>query len=130
MKHLIFLLLALSQQLWAANNNVIDIKKLENQRSFIGQINQCMNPNQLDEFIKKAIQNTSDQEKRSKYAGVLEELIKYNPSCFIASINKLDNKNCKQVEASYINEPHFYPREDLKTSLRQTKDFSKSCLAS
>jgi len=65
-----------------------------------------------------------------KYEGVLEELIKYNPSCFIASINKLDNKNCKQVEASYINEPHFYPREDLKTSLRQTKDFSKSCLAS
>ena len=63
MKHLIFLLLALSQQLWAANNNDIDIKKLENQRAFIGQINQCMNPNQLDEFIKKAIQNTSDQEK-------------------------------------------------------------------
>jgi len=66
MKHLIFLLLALSQQLWAANNNDIDIKKLENQRAFIGQINQCMNPNQLDEFIKKAIQNTSDQEKKIK----------------------------------------------------------------
>jgi len=31
MKHLIFLLLALSHQLWAANNNDIDIKKLENQ---------------------------------------------------------------------------------------------------
>jgi hypothetical protein len=60
MKHLIFSLLALSQQLWAANNNVIDIKKLENQRAFIGQINQCMNSNQLDEFIKKANQNMQE----------------------------------------------------------------------
>lgn len=129
MKHLIFLLLVLSPQLWAARNSDIDIKKLENQRAFIGQLNQCVNPNQLDEFIKKAIQNTSDYETRSKYAGVLEELIKYNPSCFIASINKLDNINCRQIEDAYINEPHFYPREDLRNSLRKTKDFSKSCLA-
>jgi hypothetical protein len=34
MKHLIFLLLALSQQLWAANNNVIDIKEARKSKSF------------------------------------------------------------------------------------------------
>jgi len=63
MKALFFLLFALNTQLWAANNNNIDIKKLENQKAFIGQINQCINPSQFDQFIKKAIQNTSDQEK-------------------------------------------------------------------
>ena len=115
MKALIFLLLAINTQLWAANDNNIDIKKLENQKAFIGQINQCMN---------------SDQVERSKYAAILEELIKYNPSCFIAGINKLDNQNCKQIEELYLNEPHFYPREDLRASLKQTKDFSRSCLAS
>lgn len=130
MKALIFLLLAINTQLWAANDNNIDIQKLKNQKAFIGQINQCINPDQLDQFIKKAIQKTSDQEERSKYAAVLEELIKYNPSCFIASINKLDNQNCKQIEELYLNEPHFYPREDLRASLKQTRDFSRSCLAS
>ena len=130
MKALIFLLLALNTQLWAANTKNIDIKKLENQKAFIGQINQCMNPDQLDQFIKKAIQNTSNQEERSKYAAILEELIKYNPSCFISGINKLDNQNCKQIEELYLNEPHFYPREDLKASLKQTRDYSRSCLAS
>ncbi len=130
MKALIFLLLAINTQLWAANDTNIDIQKLKNQKAFIGQINQCINPDQLDQFIKKAIQKTSDQEERSKYAAILEELIKYNPSCFIASINKLDNQNCKQIEELYLNEPHFYPREDLRASLKQTKDFSRSCLAS
>jgi hypothetical protein len=130
MKALIFLLLAINTQLWAANDNNIDIQKLKNQKAFIGQINQCINPDQLDQFIKKAIQKTSDQEERSKYAAILEELIKYNPSCFIASINKLDNQNCKQIEELYLNEPHFYPREDLRASLKQTRDFSRSCLAS
>lgn len=130
MKALIFLLLAINTQLWAANDTNIDIKKLENQKAFIGQINQCMNSGQLDQFIKKAIQKTSDQEVRSKYAAILEELIKYNPSCFIAGINKLDNQNCKQIEELYLNEPHFYPREDLRASLKQTRDFSRSCLAS
>lgn len=130
MKALIFLLLAINTQLWAANDNNIDIQKLKNQKAFIGQINQCINPDQLDQFIKKAIQKTSDQEERSKYAAILEELIKYNPSCFIAGINKLDNQNCKQIEELYLNEPHFYPREDLRASLKQTRDFSRSCLAS
>lgn len=130
MKALIFLLLAINTQLWAANDNNIDIKKLENQKAFIGQINQCMNSHQLDQFIKKAIQKTSDQVERSKYAAILEELIKYNPSCFLAGINKLDNQNCKQIEELYLNEPHFYPREDLRASLKQTRDFSRSCLAS
>jgi hypothetical protein len=130
MKALIFLLLAINTQLWAANDNNIDIQKLKNQKAFIGQINQCMNSDQLYQFIKKAIQKTSDQEERSKYAAVLEELIKYNPSCFIAGINKLDNQNCKQIEELYLNEPHFYPREDLRASLKQTRDFSRSCLAS
>jgi hypothetical protein len=130
MKALIFLLLAINTQLWAANDNNIDIQKLKNQKAFIGQINQCINPDQLDQFIKKAIQKTSDQEERSKYAAILEELIKYNPSCFLAGINKLDNQNCKQIEELYLNEPHFYPREDLRASLKQTRDFSRSCLAS
>ena len=130
MKALIFLLLAINTQLWAANDNNIDIKKLENQKAFIGQINQCMNSDQLDQFIKKAIQKTSDQVERSKYAAILEELIKYNPSCFLAGINKLDNQNCKQIQELYLNEPHFYPREDLRASLKKTRDFSRSCLAS
>jgi hypothetical protein len=59
MKALFFLLFALNTQLWAANNNNIDIKKLENQKAFIGQINQCINPSQFDQFIKKELSGLS-----------------------------------------------------------------------
>ncbi|MSQ80816.1 MAG: hypothetical protein EXR41_03795 [Candidatus Methylopumilus sp.] len=130
MKVLFFLILALSIKLLAVTDKNIDIQKLENQKAFISRMNQCMDSDQLGQFIKKALQNTTDQEKKSKYAAILEELIKYNPSCFIASVNKLDNQNCKEIEELYLEEPHFYPREDLKASLKQTKDYSKSCLAS
>jgi len=36
----------------------------------------------------------------------------------------------KKIEESYLSEPFFYPREDLKASLATAKDFKASCLAS
>jgi hypothetical protein len=111
-------------------NQDINTQKLENQKKFISNINQCSNPDQLDQFIQNALDNASNHKKRAQYAALLEELIKYNPACFVASVKKLDSKSCEKIEDSYLNEPFFYPREDLRASLATTKNFKASCLAS
>lgn len=80
--------------------------------------------------IQNALDNVSNYEKRAQHAALLEELIKYNPSCFVASVKKLDPKSCEKIEDSYLNEPFFYPREDLRASLASAKNFKASCLAS
>ena len=114
----------------ALANQDINIQKLEIQKKFIVNINQCSNPAQLDQFIQNALDNVSNYEKRAQHAALLEELIKYNPSCFVASVKKLDPKSCEKIEDSYLNEPFFYPREDLRASLASAKNFKASCLAS
>ena len=43
-----------------AENYILNHSCKENQKAFIGQINQCMNSDQLDQFIKKAILKTFD----------------------------------------------------------------------
>lgn len=111
-------------------NQDINTQTLELQKNFISSINQCSNPTQLDQFIKDALNNVSNPEKRAKHAALLEELIKYNPSCFVASVKKLDPKSCEKIEESYLHEPFFYPREDLRASLATAKNFKASCLAS
>jgi hypothetical protein len=114
----------------ALANQDINTQKLESQKKFISNINQCSNPAQLDQFIQNALDNVSNHEKRAQYAGLLEELIKYNPSCFVASVKKLDPKSCEKIEESYLNEPFFYPRDDLRASLASVKNYKASCLAS
>ncbi|MEY4454360.1 MAG: hypothetical protein RL191_438 [Pseudomonadota bacterium] len=114
----------------ALANQDINIQKLEIQKKFIVNINQCSNPAQLDQFIQNALNNVSNFEKRAQHAALLEELIKYNPSCFVASVKKLDPKSCEKIEDSYLNEPFFYPREDLRASLASAKNYKASCLAS
>ena len=114
----------------ALANQDINTQKLESQKKFISNINQCSNPAQLDQFIQNALDNVSNHEKRAQHAALLEELIKYNPSCFVASVKKLDPKSCEKIEESYLNEPFFYPREDLRASLASAKNYKTSCLAS
>jgi hypothetical protein len=114
----------------ALANQDINTQKLESQKKFISNINQCSNPAQLDQFIQNALENVSNHEKRAQHAALLEELIKYNPSCFVASVKKLDPKSCEKIEDSYLNEPFFYPREDLRASLASAKNYKASCLAS
>jgi hypothetical protein len=114
----------------ALANQDINTQKLQSQKQFISNINQCRNPAQLEQFIQNALDNASNHKKRAQYAALLEELIKYNPSCFVASVKKLDSKSCEKIEDSYLNEPFFYPREDLRASLATTKNFKASCLAS
>ena len=114
----------------ALANQDINIQKLEIQKKFIVNINQCSNPAQLDQLIQNALNNVSNFEKRAQHAALLEELIKYNPSCFVASVKKLDPKSCEKIEDSYLNEPFFYPREDLRASLASAKNYKASCLAS
>jgi hypothetical protein len=114
----------------ALANQDINTQKLESQKKFISNINQCSNPAQLDQFIQNALDNVSNHEKRAQHAALLEELIKYNPSCFVASVKKLDPKSCEKIEDSYLNEPFFYPREDLRASLASAKNYKASCLAS
>jgi len=114
----------------ALANQDINTQKLESQKKFISNINQCSNPAQLDQFIQNALDNVSNHEKRAQHAALIEELIKYNPSCFVASVKKLDPKSCEKIEDSYLNEPFFYPREDLRASLASAKNYKASCLAS
>ncbi len=125
----LFLTLFINVSVALANQD-INIQKLEIQKKFIVNINQCSNPAQLDQFIQNALDNVSNYEKRAQHAALLEELIKYNPSCFVASVKKLDPKSCEKIEDSYLNEPFFYPREDLRASLASAKNFKASCLAS
>ena len=126
---ILFLTLFIHVSLALANQD-INIQKLEIQKKFIVNINQCSNPAQLDQFIQNALNNVSNFEKRAQHAALLEELIKYNPSCFVASVKKLDPKSCEKIEDSYLNEPFFYPREDLRASLASAKNYKASCLAS
>ena len=126
---ILFLTLFIHVSLALANQD-INIQKLEIQKKFIVNINQCSNPAQLDQFIQNALNNVSNFEKRAQYAALLEELIKYNPACFVASVKKLDPKSCEKIEDSYLNEPFFYPREDLRASLASAKNYKASCLAS
>lgn len=130
MKTLTALLMAIMTASWAFANQDINTQKLELQKNFINNINQCKNPSQLDEFIKIAIDNVSNHEKKAKVAALMEDLIKYNPACFVASIKKLDQKSCELIEESYLDEPFFYPREDLRASLSSAKNYKSSCLAS
>jgi hypothetical protein len=130
MRTLVVFLTLLSCFSLALANQDINTQKLELQKKFISEINQCSNPAQLDQFIKNALNNISNYEKRAKHAALLEELIKYNPSCFVASVKKLDPKSCEKIEESYLSEPFFYPREDLRASLLTAKDYKESCLAS
>jgi hypothetical protein len=123
-------LMLLSCFSFALANQDINTQKLESQKKFISNINQCSNPAQLDQFIQNALDNVSNHEKRAQHAALLEELIKYNPSCFVASVKKLDPKSCEKIEDSYLNEPFFYPREDLRASLASVKNYKASCLAS
>ena len=123
-------LMLLSSFSLALANQDINTQKLESQKKFISNINQCSNPAQLDQFIQNALDNVSNHEKRAQHAALLEELIKYNPSCFVASVKKLDPKSCEKIEDSYLNEPFFYPREDLRASLASAKNYKASCLAS
>jgi hypothetical protein len=130
MKTLVLFLTSFFSLSLAMANQDINTQKLELQKKFISNINQCSNPEQLDQFIKNAVKNVSNHNQRAKHAALLEELIKYNPSCFVASVKKLDNKTCEKIEESYLNEPFFYPREDLRASLATVKDYKASCLAS
>jgi hypothetical protein len=130
MRALVVCLMLLSCFSFALANQDINTQKLESQKKFISNINQCGNPAQLDQFIQNALENVSNHEKRAQHAALLEELIKYNPSCFVASVKKLDPKSCEKIEESYLNEPFFYPREDLRASLASAKNYKASCLAS
>lgn len=130
MKALVLILLSCLSISLATANQDDNAQKLQLQKKFLSTINQCSNPQILDQFFKNAVKNASDQNERAKHAALLEELIKYNPSCFVASVKKLDNETCEKIEESYLNEPFFYPRDDLRASLSSVKGFKSSCLAS
>lgn len=130
MKNLVTFITAIMSASWVFANQDINTQKLELQKNFISNINQCKNPSQLDQFFKIALDNISNNEKKAKVAAFMEELIKYNPSCFVASIKKLDQKSCELIEESYLDEPFFYPREDLRASLTTAKNYNSTCLAS
>ncbi|HAL44291.1 MAG TPA: hypothetical protein DCO84_05280 [Methylophilaceae bacterium] len=130
MKALVLILLSCLSISLATANQDDNAQKLQLQKKFLSTINQCSNPQVLDQFFKNAVKNASDQNERAKHAALLEELIKYNPSCFVASVKKLDNETCEKIEESYLNEPFFYPRDDLRASLSSVKGYKSSCLAS
>jgi len=130
MKALVLILLSCLSISLATANQDDNAQKLQLQKRFLSTINQCSNPQILDQFFKNAVKNASDQNERAKHAALLEELIKYNPSCFVASVKKLDNETCEKIEESYLNEPFFYPRDDLRASLSSVKGYKSSCLAS
>jgi hypothetical protein len=130
MKTLITFLATIISATWVFANQGINTQKLELQKNFISNINLCKNPSELNQFFKIALDNVSSNEKKAKVSAFMEELIKYNPSCFVASIKKLDQKSCELIEESYLDEPFFYPREELRASLTTAKNYNSTCLAS
>jgi hypothetical protein len=103
--------------------------KLQNQKAFIANINQCSAPKRLSRMMQVALKNVDDYAARASNAGHFEEIMLNNPSCFITAINELPKHECERIAEVFIQETFFYPRDEIKESLTKVKDYRKSCMA-
>lgn len=107
----------------------VDIQSLSLQKSYLQTID-CRSPKRLAGMLSTALKNADNYNAKANNAGVFEEIIINNPSCFIQALNTLPQKKCLQVEDVFINETFFYPRNEIKSALQNATNYSKSCIAS
>ncbi len=98
------------------------------QKQYLNQINQCAAPSSFSRLVDKAL-GTSNPEQTAQLAMSIEEMILQNPACFVEASIKIGKAKCEMLEAIFIQEPHFNPRENLKQSLSSTDLYSQSCFA-
>jgi hypothetical protein len=99
------------------------------QKQYLNQINQCAAPSNFSRLVDNALQS-QNKEQKAQLAMTIEEMILQNPTCFVEASIKVGKSKCEMLEAMFIQEPHFNPREVLKESLSNTRLFSQSCFAS
>jgi len=98
------------------------------QQQYLKEINQCATPSSFSRLVDKALRSPNP-ELTAKFAMSIEEMIVQNPACFVEASIKIGKSKCQKLEAMFIQEPHFYPRENLKQSLSSTHLYSQSCFA-
>lgn len=99
------------------------------QKQYLNQINQCAAQSNFSRLVDNALQ-TANKEQKAQLAMTIEEMILQNTTCFVEASIKIGKSKCEMLEAMFIQEPHFNPREVLKESLSNTRLFSQSCFAS
>lgn len=128
-----FLVLSISLLCTTAAANTltkqVDKQNLSLQKSYLQTID-CRSPNRLAGMLSQALKEANNYTAKANKAVVLEEIMMNNPSCFIQVLNKLPQKQCLQVQETFINETFFYPRNDIKNALESANDYQKSCIAS
>lgn len=107
----------------------VDIQQLALQKQYL-QVIDCRGVNKLTRLLQKSLAQTEDLTAKGHMASMFEEVMMQNPSCFIQAANALPANVCNQVEAQFIHETFFYPREEIKQALTGAKNYRNSCLAS
>lgn len=102
---------------------------LISQKNYVQFMNQCSAPKRLSGMMSQAIKQQDNYQAKAHNASMLEEIMLNNPTCFVQAANALPANICAQVEAAFINETFFYPRDQIKQSLTRAKDYAKSCIA-
>ena len=118
---------AFSQPSLAFNQS--DYQTLLLQKQYLNQINQCASPASFNRLVDSAL-FTAKPEQKAQIAMSIEEMILQNPACFVDAAIKLGKSRCEMLEAKFIQEPHFYPRDSLKQALSSARQYSQSCFAS
>lgn len=107
----------------------VDVQRLALQKQYLQKID-CRGVNKLTRLLQQSLTKTDDLTAKGNIASVFEEMMMQNPSCFIQAANALPTEVCHQVEAQFIHETFFYPRDAIKQALTGAKNYQSSCLAS
>jgi len=123
---LIFMSFCLTSQ--ATTSQSINVESLNLQKNYLKSINQCASEKTFLPFIKSAVKDANTFYAHGNYAQTIEETIVQNPACFVASTNKLTQRECQALNDQYIREPFFYPRALLSDSLSRVKIPTTHCV--
>ena len=128
-KLILIVLLSVNFSSYATTDQSINVESLMLQRSYLKGINQCAQDKPFVNLMKSAVKDANTFYEHGSYAQTIEEVILQNPACFVASTNKLSQKECETLNEKYIKEPFFYPRAMLTDALGKVKGMNQSCLA-
>jgi len=128
-KLIAIVLLGVNFSSYATTDQKINVESLMLQKSYLKGINQCAQDKPFVNLMKSAVKDANTFYEHGSYAQTIEEVILQNPACFVASTNKLSQKECETLNEKYIKEPFFYPRSMLSDALGKVKGMNQSCLA-
>ena len=126
---MLIVLLGVNFSSYATTDQKINVESLMLQKSYLKGINQCAQDKPFVNLMKSAVKDANTFYEHGSYAQTIEEVILQNPACFVASTNKLSQKECETLNEKYIKEPFFYPRAMLGDALGKVKGMNQSCLA-